>query len=124
MAAKMTGAEWKAFYTDDDVWKEGSWHDELVLKINGTPYADDGDEYWKSLAYIDLVEGIEDNAAITLIGGTLYCGDDDARTKKSLLDTFKKWRKARGVITLAVSVPAEKLEDVKAAICSAGGKVL
>jgi len=123
MAVKMTGAEWKEFYTDDDVWG-GGWHEELMLRINGVPYAEDGDEYWTSLDGIDL-EKIEDNAAVTLVGGTLCRdGDDDDRAVKSLLNEFRAWRKASGTITLAVAVPTEKLEDVKAAIYSAGGKVL
>ena len=43
MKIKTTGAEWALFYNDDSVWREGYWHDDVGISVNGTSCGDDAD---------------------------------------------------------------------------------
>lgn len=111
MAVKMTGAEWLAFYSDPSFWPKGAWHDDEEFLVDGSP-ASDG---------LDLAK-VPPEASITVSGGIVYIRATDNHGP-SLESYIRRWRKVQTTTMIAVEVPKEKLEAVKAAIAAAGGKV-
>lgn len=111
MATKTTGAEWKRFYADPQFWPEGAWHEDEEVTIDGRTAGDDDD-----------LSMLNDTAAVTVAGGIVFvqANDDDGPTLEAY---FKRWRKQQNTVFLAVEVPREKAEAVRAAIANAGGKV-
>lgn len=113
MATKTTGAEIQAFYDDKDFWpdenaKGSVWHEELALKVNGTE-SDDHE-----------IPSLNANDQVTIIAG--WVSAEGPYEADCLFETyFKRWRKIQNTAHLAVSVPKDKLEAVKAAIKAAGG---
>lgn len=112
MATKTTGAELKCFYEDQKAWPDGWFHDDLTITVDGQTLDDD----------MDIAE-LPDGALVVLDGGVVYKGDYD-RAGGSVESHFRKWRKSRATTVLVVVVRIEKFDAVKAAIASAGGKVI
>lgn len=113
MAVKVTGYEWKKFYTDKDpeFWPEGAWHDDEEVLVNGQEV--DGEFSHESVA---------DTDTITITGGIVFMRERDT-DGPSLETHFKRWRKKQNTAILMVEVPRGDLEALKAAIAAAGGKV-
>lgn len=110
MATKTTGAEFKAFYSDKTWWPEGVWHEDEEITIEGEPPADD----------FDLSE-VADDVRMVLANG--YVTNDKGDELGSFDGYFRKWRKKQTTAFLAVEVPLDKVDSVKAAIIAACGKV-
>ena len=111
MPVKTNGEEFKKYYTDDSIWPDGTWHDDVLITVDGIN--DPG---------IDLCS-IEDSAVVVISGGVFLTGTDADNNAPSLETHFKRWRKAQNVVFLTVEVPRELEEAVVAAITAAGGKV-
>lgn len=110
MATKTTGAEFKAFYSDDAFWPEGTWHEDEEVTIDGELPPDDFD-----------LSAVADNARMVLSNG---CVTNKQNEELGSFDGyFRKWRKKQTTTFLAVEVPHEKADAVKEAIIAAGGKV-
>ncbi len=58
MAMKTTGAEFKAFCSDDKWWPEGTWHEDEEVTVNGEYPPEDFD-----------LSSVEDCAQLVLSGG-------------------------------------------------------
>lgn len=112
MTSKTTGAEWKLFYSDKEFWKDGTYHDDEQIVIDGKNASDHD---------IDL-DAISDSAVVSISGGVVLSKDDD--DIGSLENLFKKWRKNQIVTIFMVEAPNERAEEVKAAIMGAGGVIL
>lgn len=108
----MSGAEWKAFYSDKKYWPDGAWHEWELVTINGVEQ-DDG---------ADLGQ-VEDDAIVLAEGGTVYLSED-AEDGPTMDAHAKRWRKEHSEVMLIVSAPKDKAKQVKAAIKAAGGRVL
>ena len=106
---KVTGAEWKRFYTDDEAWPAGAWHDGEDIEIDGALAPD-----------IDLSE-VSDDSIMKLSGGAMYMNDTDEGS--SFETYFKRWRQSQSTTVLIVEVANEYADAVRDAIVSAGGKV-
>jgi hypothetical protein len=106
---KITGAEWKRFYTDDEAWPDGAWHDGEEITIDGLASDD-----------VDLSD-VPDSAIIKLYGGVMYMNDTE--DGPSLEAYFKRWRKRQSTTVLIVEVANELADAVRDAIVAAGGKV-
>lgn len=106
---KTNGSEYKRFYDDETAWPDGAWHEDELLIVNGD----------KCEAGID---SIPDNATVNLIGGVVY--DLPNGSTVSMETHFRNWRKRQSMTTILVECDRAKLDDVKAAIKAAGGKVL
>lgn len=119
MATKTTGAELRAFYNDEAYWSstpnassEDVWHEEVVLKVNGIEQPDD----------FSINEDLKDVDRVVIVDGSVLSKSDDFKNC-SFESFFKAWRKQQTTAHLAVSVPKEKLEAVRAAILAAGGSI-
>lgn len=114
MAVKMTGAEWKAFYTDKTFWTDIS-HDEEVITINGK--TDD------SATYLD----VEDTDVVRVEGGVVYdhgpTGDEYEPTC-SLETYIKRWRKAQKQTILTVKIDKASEKALREIVETLGGKIL
>lgn len=111
MAAKTTGAEFKKFYSDPVFWKDGVWHDDEVVLVDG-------------VAQDDLDPGkIPDASKVVIECGVVFLNDEDIEGVE--LDTyFRRWLTVQTTRSLVVEFSAEKLDAVVAAIKAAGGKVI
>lgn len=106
---KTTGAEYKRFYNDPAAWPDDSWHEDETLIVNG-------DEW--TLGVVD----IPDDAVINLSGGVVFGLPNG--TEASLEAYFKRWRKRQTTTTFLVECDMDKVDEVKAAVKAAGGKVV
>lgn len=116
MSVKMTGLEWKTYYSDISLWRGTFSHEDETLIVNGTEY--NGDYY--AVSNFDIVE---------LSGGRIYKALDTTMEPTyeylpiSMETHFKRWRSERNFVILAVKVSRDKLSTVKLAIKEAGGKI-
>ena len=108
---KTTGAEFLRFYNDETIWPEGAWHDDETILVNGQEvdhYAEDT---------------IEADAQISIEHGVVFKDERGEVELGSFEGYFKKWRKAQNTVFLTVEAPKEKLNAIKAAIRTAGGRI-
>lgn len=106
---KVKGAEWNAFYNDDDYWKQGIWYDCLVLVVNGEE-VEEGHEH------------VEPTATVEFDSGVVYF--DDNQTKSESFDTFfKKWRKQVKMKTVGVGIPRELFDEICEQLKARGCKI-
>lgn len=108
MATKATGAEFKLFYNNEKLW-QGKWHEDEEVTVDGV-LAD---------AEFDL-STVADESRLTISHG--YVANEAGDDLGSFEGYFRKWRKAQATAFLAVEVPLDKVDAVKAAIIKAGGK--
>lgn len=113
MATKATGAEFKKFYADETMWPKGTYHDDTILCVDGVEQEDGIDP-----------EKLSDTAIVHIKGGYLVGPQWEHNEGPSLEIYFKRWRKAQNTALLSVECDKSVLEAVKAAIRSAGGKVV
>ena len=111
MAVKMTGAEWKAFYTDKVFWVD-VFHDEEVITINGK--TDD------SATYLD----VEDTDVVRVEGGAVYANDNSDEPICSLETYIRRWRKAQKQTTLTIKIDKASEKALRNVVQTLGGKVL
>ena len=112
MATKISGFEWKAFYSDERVWTPGAWHEGEVLM------GDDGIDYSCN------TDNVPADVTVTLDGGLWY--KDDNTTQDKALDfekVFKKWRNAQKNEYLVVESPKECHEQLCAFLKTIGAKI-
>lgn len=112
MATKTNGAELKAFYNDDAYWGENLWHEDIVLVVNGAEQPDG----------FSISEDLKDEDLVTIVDGVVLSSSDEV-DDRSFESYFKAWRKQQSTAYLAVTVPKEKLDAVRAAIKAAGGTI-
>lgn len=110
MTVKTTGAEFKRYYNDDQAWPDDAWHDGIEVRVDGVDLGDES------------VEGIGDGAKVEIVSGDVFLPENDDSI--CILKHFRKWLKNQNTAALMVECPKDKLEAVKAAIQSAGGKAL
>jgi len=109
---KTTGAEWKAFNSDDKYWADFYLDDE-VITVNDSdvdPYDYDPSK-------------LADTDKVAIDGGWVTDQTPGSSKEYSLATFFKTWRKQQTTEFLSVEVPKEKADAVRAAIVAAGGKV-
>lgn len=112
MSVKMKGAEFNAFYHDEEFWPKNAWHDYHDVSVNGQ-YRD------------ELDEGIADDDDVIIEDGVVYIPtetEDGMQEKEVKLTTFfKNWRKKTNFAILVVTVEKEHLEAATASIKSVTG---
>ena len=112
MSVKTNGSEFKSYYADPVSWPENAWHDDILIVVNGVELYDGGD-----------LTAIADDATVEIQSGLVYFNEDD-RDPVDMELHFKRWRKNQSVRTVVVSIDASKLEELKRAVKSVGGKIL
>lgn len=109
MSVKTTGAEFKRFYNDSAFWPGESWHEDECVTVNGEDWSDDHD-----------YNVIPDDATVRVEGGVVL---GLGGSEPSLEGHFKRWRKQHSVASFLVECDGARVEEVKAAIRAAGGRV-
>ncbi|MGV2866392.1 hypothetical protein [Achromobacter sp. AGC39] len=111
MARKITGAEFKRFYASEDpkFWPHDAYVEGMAIEIDGVE-CDDVDP-----------EKLDDAATVKIVAGTVMLSDD---REISLLGNFNKWRRSQGVTVVAVEVPTERLEELRACVRQVGARVV
>lgn len=107
---KTTGAEYKRYLNDDAFWPEGVYHDDELLTVNNKEWTWEAD-----------IESIEDSAVVRLNGGVVL--SPSGKVIKNMESHFKSWRKNQKATTFIVECGLDRLDELKAAIEAAGGKV-
>lgn len=94
MATKMTGREFKSFYTDD--WVGGAFWDDYEIEVNGTTLTEDYEKV-----------AIQDTDRVRILSGVVYV-DGTYEGSQVAADTFaRRWLKARTVDTVIVEIDKE-----------------
>jgi len=105
---KASGAEFKVFYRDDAAWPDGAWHEDDTLIVNG-------DEWDKGY------EQVPDNAVVNIVGGVVFGLPNGSEV--SMETHFRNWRKRQTTTTILVECDMAKIDEIKAAVKAAGGRV-
>lgn len=102
------GAEFKRFYDDETAWPDGAWHEDELLLVNGDEWAQG-------------ITEIPNDAIVNLSGGAVFGLPSNAEPSMEL--HFKNWRRRQTTTTILVECDLTNVDDVKAAVKAAGGKV-
>ena len=106
---KTTGAEFRAFYTDPAIWKEGVYHEDGIFLVGG-----------EELDFSEDLESVPPNVVMKIDGGVIFDGDERLDFEK----VFRKWKKARTVVVLAIEVKRADEDAMTEAVKRLGGRVL
>lgn len=121
---KVRGAEWKAFYSDDEFWPEGVYHDDDDIAINGVS----GDD-------IDTMN-VKDEDIVSFTCGYMmfeargqdlpkHLSECEFKGSVSLITYFKRWQKLQKVRYVTIEIDVALYDDVvKKLKDTAGVKVL
>ena len=113
MAKKITGLEFKKFWSDKAFWPDQTYTDDVVFKVNEKVMDENAD-----------IANANDMDLITIENGfvlesTMYKSCETP----SLLSYFRKWQKTQTTSSFLVDCDNSLLEAVKAAVLAAGGKI-
>ena len=116
MSTKTDGATFKAFYRDKNYWPEGTYHDEVLVLINGE---DPGENI--------SLDKVNDSDVLTIKHGWLFelpDGRGGYIEDRTFEAHFLEWLKEQNTVRIVAELPKDLIEQVKAAISAAGGTVL
>lgn len=110
---KTTGAQFKAFYSDENFWPEGAYYEYETVVVDGKVNGED-----ISIDY----EDIADEAVVKVIGGAVFSedGSDIATFKKF----FNDWLKKQESEIILVQVSKAELENLKSYLKTIKAKIL
>lgn len=111
MPVKCTGAQFKAFYNDDAIWPEDSWHEDGTVLVNGAMVDDAFD-----------LGSVADNDLISVADGIVLGVSD--KIDPTLEGYLRKWLEAKATVSMAVEIERTNEEALRAAIKAAGGRIL
>ena len=112
MPVSCSGAEWRDFLADEQVWRGGRYYDDLVLEVNGFRH-DNGD---------GLLEAtVPPTARVVILGGDIY--STEGAFLRPIAAAFQAWRRSRALVTMVVECRTHLADPVRKAVRSAGGRV-
>jgi hypothetical protein len=109
----ISGADFKLFYEDKEVWADHVWHEDEIVLINGVEV---GPDSWSA-----DVSALSDAAVLTISGGSIY---READPLDSFEGALRKWLLARSTVRVVVELPREELESFKRLLQSTVAKVI
>lgn len=114
MTIKITGSEFKRFYSDEKFWPEDGdiYHEDVHMEVNGV-FSDGID-----------VDTLLDTDIVTLKGGFVLSETWEDGDGPTMEEYFKQWRESQNIVAIFVECDTSVAEAVKAAIIKAGGKIL
>jgi len=101
----ITVAEWIAYLNTP--WPEGWWVEETEIYVGDERIPDDVD---MDATYIGKFAGADH---VKIAGGYIVRGVDD-REYLSLKNNFDAWRRTVSTETIVLTVPKEKVEEIRA----------
>lgn len=111
---QISGAEWKKFIEDNPFW-EDKWLEEWELEIDGKIYSSEDS------SDIDQTQ-LPGNAKIAIQYGCIV--DGKSSSVLDLKKFFNQWKKAQTTAHLIIEAPKDKIDAIKKAVKTAGGKVV
>lgn len=112
MTVRMTGAEFKRFYSDPLVWKDDTYTDDVLVLVDGAN---------SSEADIDLSE-VADTALVEIHRGEIAEGVPGVPI--DMADAALWWRERQANVHFNVAVPRNQVDAFKAALAALGLKAL
>jgi len=106
---KTTGAEFKRFYDDLEVWTDETYHDDVVLSVNDFGST----EHWDA----DLIKPAD---KIVIESGCMVYEGDKTR---DICAVFKAWRKKQTVQVFSVEIPNNHIESFKKIVKTLKGRI-
>lgn len=107
-SAILSGADFKRFYSDPAVWQDGTYHEDILIKVDGADAVE---------ADIDLTE-VSDGARVEILSGEIV--DGPASVPHDLADAAEWWLKQQTCVRYLVEVPASCLAAFEQAMASLG----
>lgn len=108
MTINMTGAEFKRFYADPAVWGDDTFHDDVLILVDGVSATDAG---------IDL-SAVQDMASVEIESGEILEGLPGVPI--DMVDAVVWWRARQVSVQCVVAVPKEQMAAFEAALASIG----
>jgi hypothetical protein len=102
---KASGAEWNRFYSDENIWTDGVYHDDVLIRVNGKE--------------VENYENLDPHANVEVECGYVDLG----QSVVEIIDLFLSWRKSQASEFCTFEAPKELMSEIQAAIESAGGKI-
>lgn len=109
MAKKISGADFKAFHSDDDFWPEGAWCDGDLFSVNG-----------KEVDDLDALSLKDDDQVQILSGYVLTEGGEEIATLPAF---YARWSRSRTHCRVVVEVPRSSRDEFEKLVAKMGGKV-
>ena len=110
MPTRTIGSEFKRFFNDKSVWREGAYMQDEEIIVDGDLIDADYD-----------IGNFQDDARVAIIAGVFIDENEDSHPLESV---FVKWRKRQNISSFIVEAPNGVVGKVRAACRSAGGKIL
>lgn len=97
MTVTCTGAEFNAFMTDKQVWRDDHWFDDVAATVDGRPdeldYCFSGEDFLPPAASVEIT------------GGEYHVGPGVGSTFYSFEQTLADWLKRRTSTIMVIEVP-------------------
>lgn len=114
MATKISGTEFKRFYSDTKFWPTDTYHEDVVWKLNGEDLPDDKDpDTALDTDIVSMEGGIILNTPLYPVG-----------REPSIETYFRRWKREQTSTTFVVECDISKMDAIHAAIKAAGGRIL
>lgn len=111
---KITGAQLLAFMNDKAAWpgEDGdTWYEDALFAVNGVEVEDYDPEQ------------VPFDSIVSVTGGVVF-GPELPNDGVSLETHLRRWIKRQNTVMLLVECSQQKVDEVKAAIKAAGGKIV
>lgn len=102
---KITGAEWNRFHSDDALWPDGVYYDDVLIRVNGSE--------------VQYYDDLDPNAVIEVETGYVDVGDRQIE----LIDYFLSWKKDQTTDFCTFEAPKDLMQAIRAAVLAAGGTI-
>lgn len=109
---RTNGAEFKKFYSDANYWKNGIYHEEELIEVDGVELNADDD-----------FNEIPDTAHVRVSYGVVYADENNHNELCSFESYFRKWRKEQRTDCFVVKCTKESSDELKVLIKAHGGQI-
>jgi hypothetical protein len=114
MTIKLSGKDFKKFYTDKEYWPEDMWHESETVTVEGV-------ELEESYDYTEIA----DDAVVRVTGGVVQRDSAFDKDESMTFERFLKiWIKRQSRVRLIVEVHKDDLSSFKSTIRGFGWKIL
>ncbi|MFN9470921.1 hypothetical protein [Acidovorax sp.] len=104
----MIGAEFKRFYSDPIVWGPDTFHDDILIRVDGANAIDSD---------IDL-SSVPDTAVVEIEYGEI--GEGLPGVPDDIADAANWWRERQSSVQYLVNVPRTQVETFEATLANLG----
>ncbi len=117
--SSVSGADFKAWYADPEVFPEGSYWDDVLVLVDGKVYI--GDEI-SAQRPDGEVEDIADDAKVEVEGG--FIASESGLETKDIRDSLSEWMTRRAFSRVVVMVPRGDMDAFLRAVQATGARIV